>query len=638
MPRVLNAEEQAVLVRMLDQYIKDSDSKLNERAQAWEEAEKRNRSYTPTADAKRKANAKEEKDKYTRMVVPYSYAMMMAAHTYLSSIFLARDPIFQYKGKSRQGQDEVTAAETLVDHNVTSGGLAAPLYFAIYDLLGYGICCVGSYWDEEVISVTSYRDVPVVVNGVEDPVNTEEQEFVTETAGYVGNKIFNVKPKELIIDPRVGFAKFQEGDYIGRRLQLSKHDITKGKYFNKEAVHYGELRDRGVYDSSALVETSDGTFSMDMKAKSGYCNAYEIYVRLVPSEYGLGKNTNKEVWVFTLVNRTTLIGAAPAGWLHGKYPYDIGVAEFDAYTLSSRGFPEIGAQLESTMNWLINSHMYNVEKSVNNEYLYDPTMINQADFLDPAPGKRIRVKPAAYGKDVRQFIHQFQQIDFTKSNLTDLGLVETLFQRLFGINEQMMGAMLEGGRKTATEIRSSNGFGLNRLKVLAEFFGTHFMAPLGNKLLKNCLQMYPEDYKVVILDGDSKSELTKEITVQEITGDFDFAAVDGSLPIDRFAQVALYKELLSTIITVPAIAGRYDIATFFAFITKLAGVKNMESFEIEIASESKIRREVALGNLVVGNIDNVKQRAGAASAARGAGEQDSNVENPPVVSSVGRAG
>jgi hypothetical protein len=271
--------------------------------------------------------------------------------------------------------------------------------------------------------------------------------------------------------------------------------------------------------------------------------------------------------------------------------------------------------------------MYNVDKAVNNEFIYDPSVLNQADFLDPKPGKRIRIKPAGYGRDLRTFIHQFNQFDVTRTNLQDLQLMEGIFQKIFGINEQMLGVLDQGGRKTATEVRSSSGFALNRLKVLSEFLGKQGFAPLARKMLKNCMQMYSaEDIFMITKDiGDKNPEA---FSVQDIVGDFDFSPVDGTLPIDRFAQVALYKEILLAAAQLPQIAGRYDVATMFAFIVKLSGVKNLDSFQI--VDDASVMREAQLGNLVVNGGQN-----GAADGTGYVGDAEGGSGAAPAVSGVG---
>ncbi|QGH73568.1 MAG: head to tail joining protein [Siphoviridae sp. ct7UA22] len=614
------------IVTQCKSWVEASDAKLGERARAWEDAEKMNQSYLPKADAERRAKASQEEQSFTKIVIPYAYAMQMAAHTYLCSVFLSRDPVFQYEGKTGQGQDQTTMVEALIKHNVTSGDLTPALFFALYDLCQYGVCCVGSMWADEKIAITMYGSEPLVVNGVADPENMTETETILEEQGYKGNKLYNVKPKELIVDPSVGFARFQDGDFFGRRVQISQEDferkVAEGIYFDVD-VPAAQDKDPGVYgDNPALSETT-GKVSLEIPVRKDFYNLWEIYARIVPANWGLGKNTRPEVWVFTIASGKVCVGANPAGYLHAKYPFDIGTLEFDGYTLSSRGYPEIGGPINGVMNWLINSHMYNVSKAVNNEFLYDPSVVNQADFLDPRPGKRIRIKPAGYGRDVRTFIHQFNQYDMTRTNLQDLQFMEEIFQRVFGINEQMLGVMGGGGRKTATEVRSSSGFALNRMKVLTEFVSAQFFAPLSKKLLKNALQLYTQEDKFII----TKDKTVQPYTVADIVGDFDFAPADGSLPVDRFAQVALYKEVLMATQQLPQIAGRYDVATLFSFICKLAGIKNMESFEI--MDTAQVQKEAMLGNLVVNGGQNVAGNAGIVGGPEGSSGA------APAVSGVG---
>ena len=105
------------------------------------------------------------------------------------------------------------------------------------------------------------------------------------------------------------------------------------------------------------------------------------------------------------------------------------------------------------------------------------------------------------------------------------------------------------------------------------------------------------------------------------------------MPIDRMAQTMIYKELLMAMQSMPAIAGRYDVAQFFAYTAKLAGAKNLKSFEIQIEDQEKIAREAALGNLVIGGGNgNNAGRDGAASGDEG------RVTGAPTAAGVGSVG
>lgn len=631
----LSAENKKKLARLVCDAVKMSDEKLSDRVKQWDESEKVNQAYVPKADAERNAKRKAEDFSFTKLVIPYTYAMMMAEHTYLTSIFLGRPNPFQLAGRNGTGQNEVLAMETVLDYQVVSGEMLVPLYIALYDVSMYGLAVVGSYWDKEVVSISTWEDVPTDVAGVE--TGEEESQFVEINQKlYEGSKLFNVKPKELIIDPRVGFVRFQTGEFIGRRVSMPISDLTEeAGYFDVDRIDKAG-GNWAAHDSEnpALTETERYNSSLDPEKRKNFARLYELYIKLIPNDYGLSPNKNEEIWVLTVANGALLVGANPAGWLHGKFPFDLMVREFDGYTLSSRGIPEIGRPLNDTMNWLVNSHMYNVERTLNNEFIFDPSCINAKDFMDPLPGKRIRLRPEGYGKDIRTMFHQVSQYDVTQTHMQDIRLVESMFQRVFGINDQMLGALASGGRKTATEVRSAAGFGLNRLKSLSEFLSVSFFSPLTRKLVMNSRQMYDAETKFKIVQDEGMGATAVDMTIDQIVGEFEFAPVDGAMPIDRMAQTMIYKELLMAMQSMPAIAGRYDVAQFFAYTAKLAGAKNLKSFEIQIQDQAKIAQEAALGNLVIGGTN-----AGRTAAGNGATPTDEgSVAGAPTASGVGAVG
>lgn len=633
----LEEDKQKALVDIVLDFVKQSDKKLSQKARQWEQAEKNIQMHMPQAEAERQMKEDIEDKSFTKLSIPYSYAMVMAQHTYLCSVFLARNPIFQFQGRNGTGQNSVMAMESVVDYQVENGELGVPLYIALYDLLVYGVSAVFLTWDFQKTYLTAYNQVEKLVDGVpviEDNVPVmEDFEEVIEVLGYKGSRGFNVKPKDLIIDPSVGFINYQQGRFLGRRYQMSiveLQDVAQERgYANVDKVTASGGRQNDVQgDNPALLETDQpGDSHLQSKADTGFVNMIDLYVKLIPANHGLGSNKRQEIWVLTVADKRYLIDAVPSGWVHGKFPGCLATLEYDGYTLSSRGTPEVARPLNNTMDWLINSHMYNVEKAVNNEFIYDPSMINMRDFLDPRPGKRIRLRPEAYGKDPRNSIHQFNQYDLTQTNMQDISFVEALFQRVFGINEQMLGALSSGGRKTATEVRSAVGLGLNRLKVLSEFLGKQFFAPMAMMLVSNSRQMYTVEDKFKIAE-DRDSQEYREFTLDDIQGQFDFAPVDGSIPIDRLAQVAMLKEVLMAVHQLPAIAGRYDVAKFFEHIMQMSGIKNMSSFEI--VDEAQVSAEAQLGNLVTGG-----NNARAGEATGGTGGRTAGVEGAPEVSGVG---
>src|SRR5690606_10583517 len=141
----------------------------------------------------------------------------------------------------------------------------------------------------------------------------------------------------------------------------------------------------------------------------------------------------------TVIKDRVIIGAQPLGEFHDKFPYSVIESEIDGYQLSKRSMYQISETLNDGLTWLINSHFFNVRKSLNNMFVYDPLRINSKDFKNPEAGLGIRLRPEAYGTDIDKVIRQFQVQDVTRSHVADTNVFMQLMQHILGVNEQVAG-------------------------------------------------------------------------------------------------------------------------------------------------------------------------------------------------------
>jgi hypothetical protein len=326
---------------------------------------------------------------------------------------------------------------------------------------------------------------------------------------------------------------------------------------------------------------------------------YEFHWELVPSELGLGKSNAPEKWVFTIANKSIIISAQPLGLVHNDYPFDVLPFEVEGYNVFNRSMLEVLDPMNKTMEWLFNSHFYNVRAALNNMFLVDPSKINIRDLEEPGPGKMIRLKPAAYGQDLRTMMAQFQVQDITRSNLQDSDYVAQLAQRITGVSDNIMGSVNTSGRKTATEVRSSTTFGINRLKTNCEWFSSVGFSPLANKLYMSTQQLYSGEKKFRIVGDQAQwAERYMDIRPDMITGMYDFVPVDGTMPVDRFAQVNLWQQLMASMARVPGALEQYDLSKIFAFVAQLGGLKNINRFRINVVPDGQLQQQAQMGNMV----------------------------------------
>lgn len=593
--------------------IKLSRDAMSQRYSQWSDNEDSFKAYIPTKaeDELRKNSRKLGEPQYTTIEVPYSYSIAMTAHTYFTSVFMTRSPILQFAGRHGESEMSIQAMESLIDYQMQVGSNIVPLFMWLFDPIKYSVGWLGQYWDKEMVQVRERIKKPKTFMGVSIPGTEETVDVVKEVTGYEGTKFFNIRPQDAFPDPRVSMWNFQKGEFFGRYVELSWSEISAGaqrdKYFNTKALRVESSgtdpeRDSGSSNSTILPDSDDEylTVSSDEDSVRPMVKAYELYVKCVPRDWGLAESQKEEIWVITCrANDYVVFGAEPLGLYHGKFPVDILEQEPEAYSLFSRSMMEVMKPINDAITWLANSHMYNVRAALNNQLIYDPSMLNTKDLENPNAGKLIRLKPAAYGRDVRSTYSQLQIADMTRGHAGDMQQWADMLQRLTGVTDNIMGMVNTGGRKTATEIRSSNSMGSNRLKTVCEFFSAMGFGPMAQKMVQQTQQFYNEEKQFRIVgDAANFAPGFARVTPDSIAGFYDYIPIDGTMPVDRFAQANLWQMMLAQVSKTPQIANQYDLGRIFAWVASLAGLKNVQQFRIKANDPAALQQQVQAGNMI----------------------------------------
>lgn len=499
-----------------------------------------------------------------------------------------------------------------MDYQVRVGKMIPTMYTWLLDPAKYGFGVVGNYWDEEEVVVSEVIEEPPTYLGIPIPgAKPEKRRVTSRVPGYTGNRLYNVRPQDFFPDPRVPISQLQQGEFCGRYVEVSWNTILKrkqaGKYFNveelervRQAVHDREKGSDQVMLPEGAEELPLGPPRIRGKREDKpYVALQEIYVELVPKEWQLGDTAWPEKWVFTLAEEEVIIGAQPLGLYHNQFPFFVQEYEVDGYSLFARSMIEVMNPLQDTLTWLLNSHMHNVRKTLNDQFVVDPSRVVMKDLTDPNAGRLIRLKPDYYGTDARLAVHQLQVTDATQAHLKDMNVIQDLIQRVTGVNDNIMGTINPGGRKSATEVRSSTTFGVSRLKTNAEYMSAMAWQPLAAVLLQNTQQLYDQE-KQFRIAGDTMGPngAFVDVSPESIAGFYDYVPVDGTLPVDKFAQANLWRQFIADIGSNPGLAQGYDIKGIIAHMMQLAGAKNIKQFEVQVVPDDQMQQQVAAGNSV----------------------------------------
>jgi hypothetical protein len=168
-----------------------------------------------------------------------------------------------------------------------------------------------------------------------------------------------------------------------------------------------------------------------------------------------------------------------------------------------------------------------------------------------------------------------------------------------------MGALTGGNRKTATEVRTTTSFGVNRQKTVTEYMSAMGMAPHAQMLVQNSQQFYDAEAKLRRVGSFAIDAGEQFINVkpEDITGFFDLVPVDGTLPVDRMAQANLWKEIMigSTRMP-PQVQAGMDWTRIFMWAAEIGGLKNIRQFRIQVLPPGVGPDQGAIPMLPGGNV------------------------------------
>jgi len=600
---------QFVLDAVMRRY-KFSKEKMQTNYDKFKEQDEQFLAYMPEKDqdaVRRNLRSQGGEPQYTTINIPYSYAVAMTAHTYWTSVFFGRTPTFQFEGTSGQPEQSKFAVEALIDHQVRNAKMVPVGYQWLADVSKYGMGIIGTYWDEMQIIVNEMVEVEDTFLGQGLGTTTKKQQRKVMES-YKGSKSYNVRPTQFFPDPRVPPIKLQEGEFCGVEAEVGWNHIKKmaanKKFFNigalsqKRAQKATENSDDWGRGTNRPYRPEEGKWLeiMDMENVS----LIEMYVELSPKDWGLGENTFPEKWVFVVANECVVVAARPLGDAGNEFPFDVLISDVDMYSMFTPSVMERTKPMEDVISWLLNTHFYNVRKTLNDQFIVDPSMVVMKDLIDPEPGGIIRLREEYFGSDVRQAVHQLPVQDVTRAHLHDTEMMGQMISKVTGVSDNIMGMLGTGGRKTATEVRSSTTFGVNRLKTSAEWYSATGFSDWAKRMLRYSQQYYDGDEMLRVVGDTARFSGLQhlKVTPQEIQGAFDFVPVDGTLPVDRFAQVSMWANLFGQARNIPQVASTYDMGRIFGWVAQLGGIRNIEQFRIQVQPDDQIQNQAQAGNIV----------------------------------------
>ena len=529
------------------------------------------------------------------ITVPYTYATIWTIVTYLVHTFCGQKPIFKIEANSGESVKPAANMELVLQYNADHTKLVAALFQWFLDDAMYGVGVTRTLWSVEKAKRTVWQAQPMVP-GLASSI--QKVRMRVEKVTYEGNSVVNVDPFLFFPDPRVPMSQVaRNGEFVFWRSYEGKYNLKLEELAGnlKWVDNIPELpRDTFGSSSSKSVRNKlvggEGTpgdpNTRDSRSEAFY-QVDQGTVLLVPKQWGLGDGEVPEKWIFSIGNKGQIIQAEPFDADHSKHPVNVIESTTLGYGFGQPGTVDMLGPIQDSLSWFINSHIYNVRATLNNMWVVDPSMIEMQDLKRPTPGKLVRMKRSAYGQDVRAALSQLPVQDVTGGHITDMQLFMRMGDQLSAVNDNLRGIQSSGGRKTATEVRTSGEAGASRLAARARYISAQGLTDMAEMMSLNCQQYMSEAffYQVVGKNGAMDSFL---VNPPEVAGDFKYPVSDGSLPTDKVALLEVWKEIWMAVAQSPVLSQQYDQVGIFDYVAELGGAKNISQFKVQVQPDEQV--------------------------------------------------
>jgi len=592
----------------------ESRNEMSKRFSSWNEVDKVLTTYIPTSMKEKELKSKDPR-KPISIVFPYTYSMMEALLTYMIMAYM-QDPMFQYEGVEDDDTRGAMLLEMVVRLHCIKTKVSLSLHTILRDSFAYGVGIGIPGWRK------MYGRVPVKGSVIDESPfsqnSVDHVEFI-DSMIFEGNDLSSIDPYMWLPDPSVSSDNIQDGEFQGwidrdnymNLLSQESHDET---FFN---VKY--LRDKTNKRSTFANDQSDrnlkyggGSSTRNLVMSTNPIDTIKMYINLIPKEWKLGSSELPEKWFFALASDDVIISCHKANHNHGLYPIAVASPEFDGYSITPQSRMEILYGLQGTLDFLFNSHIANVRKSINDMLVVDPYLVNIKDLEDPEPGKLIRLRRPAWGHGVNNVVQQLAVNDITRNNIGDSQYITSWMDRISGADQSMQGSLRQGGpeRLTKGEFQGTRGSAVSRLQRLAMIVGMQFMQDIGTMFAVHTQQyMSKETYVKVVgktqqqLDTMFGGKHNVRVTPYDLAVNYDVIVRDGSIPGGNFSES--WVQMFSTIVQTPELYQTFDIFKIFTYIAQQLGAKNIEDFrrvsqntQVQTMPDETVDREVKAGNLV----------------------------------------
>lgn len=542
-----------------------------------------------------------KRDEPAMVYVPLTHSQIQTFISFAVMMLTQRDSIYELSGSGVEDERPAKLAQAVLQRDLEHNkfeGILLPQWLT--DAARYGLGIFKSQWTTETCPVQ--RQVP-------DPKWQPDPAMPAVTAAplipvwedkimYRGNKLEVISPYRWFPDTRLPLTRYREGEFCADENEYSMGELQKlqaqGLVAGLEFVP--RIQDTAFSDrrTNVMDRASNQNFdpTVAVSDASRYALITEVQLRCNPSKtfiddkVAIDPTLDAEViLVVWIANDDRIVRISDAGYNHNEFTYDSAQFFNDQSRTLNGGIADLLAPMQDILDWLMNSRVTNVRKSVQNFMVVDPRFVDMRDLEARNPVLRLKGLPD--GMSIDQVVKQLNVTDVTSGHLTDMQNVSNISKEATGIQENLLGQYSEG-RRSAREASNVNANASARIQLPIKGLWQGGILPLGRKMLSN-IQQGLDIPQLVSVVGIQKA-MSDPLAVQSflpvdrsmLYGSYDFLIFDATLPSQRMAMAAALAQAGEVLMKDPRailVIGK-DPKLLFDEWLELMGVKNADRFNL----------------------------------------------------------
>lgn len=593
---------------------RESAETMQKRHSSWRDVDRSMTTYIPI-DEEEKALLEQDNRKPVSIVVPFSYVNLKILMTYMMSALL-EDPIFRFSGVGPEDVPKAVIMEHLLSYHMRKTKSALELYTAWMNAFKYGLGPIAIDWHVD------YED-DIVSQSRRGLFTEYEEDVLVERVSFEGNKLSAKDPYLYLPDISLPAHKVQEMEYNGWITKTNYHSLLRTEsdgvsdLFNVRYLE-GETMISSLYaeDESGRGDKTGTESDRQNLLYSQPVDVVEMYIDLIPSDWGLGDRDRSERWAFKVAGDSILVYASPTGYLHRRTPVAVFSPDFDGFSVAPLARLEVAQGFQQAINFYHNSRVANTRKMVNNMLVVDPGLANFNDVVDTRHGAVIRMRRAVWGLGrINEAVRQLDIRDVTANNVGDISFLMDLGKQVIGTSDAVSGIIARrSDRVSASEANQAASAALSRLENDARLLYEQGMVDLAYMAAINVKQFMQEDTYVQLTEGLSEAlraefgdvKFGKVPVGKDYFNDFEFDLLphDGSIPGNHNDAPSLIQFM--QILANPEIMPSFDFPRLAVAIGRRLGIKEVTSFlkrgvNMQVVPDEEAIRQAEAGNIIPTN-------------------------------------